>query len=56
MSGKIINKRKTLYCHTGFRYGHDAQELSTKAMNAIRDLMEEYVAKGYNPREIAGLI
>ena len=50
---KHIDKRKTLYSLSGYRYGKDGITLYGDTRNAIRSVFFEYIHKGYNPREIA---
>lgn len=49
------SKMKSLYDENA-KYTSDALALDRESARLIKPLMEEYVAKGYSPREVAHLI
>ena len=46
---------KTLY-DQNCRFTDDAQELSDRAFKALEPIFNEFIFKGYSPREIFGLV
>lgn len=46
---------KTLY-DKNFRWTPEASALDTRIHEALQPLFEEYVAKGYSPREISHVV
>jgi hypothetical protein len=46
---------KTLY-NQNCRLTDDAQELSDRAFQALEPIFNEFISKGYSPREIFGLV
>lgn len=45
---------KTLYDKNG-KYTHETNHFELRIENAIRDIFNEYVDKGYSPRELSHL-
>ena len=46
---------KSLY-NSDYRYSFEATDLSEKTLLAVKNIMDEFVAKGYSPREISQIM
>lgn len=47
---------KSLYNSTNWRYTHDGEELDKLAYYAISKIFQQFLDKGYSPREISHII